>query len=116
MVVAIAWSVFATSGEPFSTARLLLVALTGLAVIAAAAGARARHPLPAPTVASGAVAIWVALIGAVVAFQLANFLHHPRQTYPTISSLLNLVLDSHPLRAGGFALWLALGWYLLRRR
>lgn len=115
MTVALAWSVLATSGEPFTMQRGLLVALSGLAVIVATAGGRATHRRPAP-VASGAVAVWVALLGAAMAFQLANLFHQPRPTYPTISSLLNLAFQSHAARAGGFALWLALGWYLLGRR
>lgn len=59
--------------------------------------------------------IWSLLVTVTVAWILAIFFSHPRETYPTLSHLMNITFENYPLRVGGFVAWLALGWYLLRR-
>lgn len=60
--------------------------------------------------------VWVIAIGAAVAWQLWNYLNSPRSDHPTISHLLDGLI--HPAGIGrgvGFAIWLAVGWYVVTR-
>jgi hypothetical protein len=60
--------------------------------------------------------VWATAIGAAVAWQLWNYVNSPRSDHPTISHLLDGLV--HPAgigRGAGFAIWLAVGWYLVTR-
>jgi hypothetical protein len=125
IVVFVIYAAIATSFKPFTLAMLITVAIPS-AVVLTVAVARgwlrprlATEPSGAPhrlnrTDAVG-LAIWLVLIAVALGFQLAMFVSNPRSTYPTLSSLLAGVFDTRVLRAGAFALWLWLGWYLLDR-
>lgn len=111
LVLAYGW--WATALPPFALAST--VAVVGAGVAAMVVGSRYRRP-PAearPRVAD--VAIMVVLLGALAAWQLAAYLQHPRNQHPTLSSLTNMALDAHPVRALAFTVWL-LGAALLARR
>ncbi len=58
------------------------------------------------------MAVLVAL-GAL--WQLAAYLQHPGEAHPTLSSLANALLDSHPARAAAFVLWIIASLWLSRR-
>ena len=74
---------------------------------------------PANRSVSGArtrgVAVWLVLAVALGAWQLASYLQSPRDEHPTLSSLTNAALDSHPARAAAFVAWLAGAAWLARR-
>jgi hypothetical protein len=42
-------------------------------------------------------------------WELVSFLQHPRSEHPTLSSLTNALLQSHPARALGLLVWLVAG-------
>ena len=76
-------------------------------------------PDPAPVPAAGA-AVWAAVFVALGLWELAALLLQPSLTtdswaHPTISVLLDPILATHPGRAVVLSLWLASGWWLLRR-
>ena len=104
-----------TSGSGSSPQRPVAVALGGALVLAATSAAAPRPTPMTPGTWTAGLAGWAGLATALVAFQMANFLQSPRDTYPTVSSLINLVFETHAFRAAGFAVWLRLGWGLLRR-
>ena len=52
---------------------------------------------------------WVALAAAFCALELTELFSQPRSANPTLSSLTNTLLDSHPSKFVGYAGWLALG-------
>ena len=110
MVGAYAW--WAVALAPFSRAATVAVLLAGGA--AAAAGVRGRRS-PRPREDGRRVVAWAVLAAAVAALQLAAYLQQPRVDHPTISSLTNALLDSHPARAVAFVLWLAATVELARR-
>lgn len=67
-------------------------------------------------VSEGGVTLWLAVIAILVAVELASYFHSgPRADYPTISSGLNALLSHRPAKAAGFFVWLAIGWFLVRR-
>jgi hypothetical protein len=60
--------------------------------------------------------VWATAIGAALTWQFWNYFHSPRSDYPTISHLLDGLV--HPAGVGrgvGFAIWLAIAWYLVTR-
>ncbi|MFP3907810.1 MAG: hypothetical protein ACLFWR_12315 [Acidimicrobiales bacterium] len=120
IVGVVAYSVVVARIEPFT--RPSEVA-TGLGIVAIAAlavrtGWLRRGPIgPAPAPHGRhwnlAVGVWVLLIAAIGAFQLALFQSNPRETYPTLSSLASIAFAAWPARAAAIAAWIGLGIYLV---
>jgi hypothetical protein len=76
-------------------------------------------PDPAPVPAAGA-AVWAVVFVALALWELAALLLQPSLTtdswaHPTISVLLDPILATHLGRTVVLSLWLASGWWLLRR-
>lgn len=55
------------------------------------------------------LAVWAALLGALVAWELFAYVSSPRAAHPTLSSMSDYITGSHPARAVVFGLWLVLG-------
>jgi ABC-type nitrate/sulfonate/bicarbonate transport system permease component len=77
-------------------------------------GGTRRRPVGAAE-PSRALWPWVALAAAIAMWQLVAYLQGPRTDHPTLSSLTNALLDSHPARAVAFAAWLLTAAELARR-
>lgn len=65
------------------------------------------------------LALWSSLTAAVVAWELFALMRQPEwnrpsASTPTLSTLLDPALEHGPWRLGGWLLWLAVGWRLLR--
>lgn len=108
---AYAW--WAVGLAPFSAQATAAVVLAGVA--AAAVGRRQRRPTRSPGGDVPGMAPWAVLAAVVSAWQLAAYLQRPRADHPTLSSLANELLDSHPARAAAFLVWIAAAWWLARR-
>ena len=61
-------------------------------------------------------AVWIGLVALLGGWELVAYLSSPRHDHPTLSSISDQVMSTHPGRAVMFALWLALGWALFARR
>lgn len=111
-VAGYAW--WATGLRPFTRPALAATIGGGLASIALGA----RRPAPARAtrrpLRSGDI-VWAMLFVALACWELVFFFHHPRADHPTLSSLANSVLQSHPARALAFVVWLVVGADLARR-
>jgi hypothetical protein len=59
---------------------------------------------------------WLVIFGLLTVFEVAAYLSSPRRDHPTLSSMADALMNTHPGRAAVFALWLLLGWALLLRR
>jgi hypothetical protein len=59
---------------------------------------------------------WIALLGALATLEIVEYFSTPRQDHPTLSSIADDLMSTHPARAAMFALWLLLGWALLLRQ
>lgn len=103
------WAVGLTS---FSVEASIAVLAAGGA--AALVGTRRRRTAPVSGDAWGLVA-WGVVVATGAALQLSAYLQHPREDHPTLSSLTNALLDSHPARAAAFVVWLAATVELARR-
>jgi hypothetical protein len=114
------YSVAAGGLTRFSLPALVAVALPGLVGVVSAWSATAGAPAEAAALRAGGAAAWAALFVALGLWELTAWLLQPTLTtdspeHPTISVLLDPLLASHPGRSVGFAAWLALGWFLVRR-
>ena len=125
-VGAYAW--WAVDRAPFSNGAT--VAVVGAGLVAMTVGARERRTRPVeasdwqdrPVADTGTgagpvrgVVLWAGLAVAAAAWQLASYLQAPRDEHPTLSSITNGLLDSHPARALAFGLWLFAARGLARR-
>jgi hypothetical protein len=109
-VVAYGW--WATALPPFAVTTT--VAVVGAGVVAMAVGARNRWRAHPPLSTRDAV-VWTVLLGTLAAWQLTAYLQQPRSRHPTLSSLANTMLETHPARTLAFVAWLAGAACLARR-
>jgi hypothetical protein len=59
--------------------------------------------------------VWAVLFAALVAWELISFRLSPRVDHPTLSSIADWAMSTHPGRFAMFATWLAVGYWLFRR-
>jgi hypothetical protein len=111
-LVAYAW--WAVRLAPFSVRATAAIVLAGAAAMAVGRRRRLPRRSQADAAVSG-VAPWAGLAAVAGAWQLAAYLQHPRADHPTVSSLANELLDSHPARAAALLVWIAAAWWLARR-
>jgi len=118
-VGALLWAWFAGGARTFTRPAEVLTFLPGLAVLALTLRPSARSVRP---VGKGGVTPfrrwgvlpWIGVLVAIVGWELAELFSQPRHTHPTISSLTNSLLSTHPSRSLGYLAWLAVGWLLVR--
>jgi hypothetical protein len=116
VAAAASWSWFASGVRTFTRPAEVLTAVPVLVVLvltvwptAAPSGVRAG---PRPTWRN--LAPWVAVAVALVGWELSELFSKPRDAHPTLSSITNTLLGTHPSRFLGFLAWLLLGWLLVR--
>lgn len=107
-----AYGWWATGREPFTV--VAAVAVLGAGLGAMVLGQRRRSTLEVRPGLTGA-GLWLVLLGALAAWQQLAYLQAPRSDHPTLSSLANAALDTHPARALALVAWLAGGYRLARR-
>ncbi len=123
-VVVGAYCWFATDLRPFTAPIDAAVAVPSLIVAGlafrpqSAAGVGTRTSMGADREAAKwrDAAPWAVLFGLLAAFEVAAYFSSPRRDHPTLSSIADSLMNTHPGRAAEFALWLLLGWALLLRR
>jgi len=120
--VALAYSAVAVATEPWNWYSRVFTAIPGFAAVWYAVkrgwhrSAEERSAFRVDGPGAMSLMVWTLLVTLTASWVLAIFFSHPREVYPTLSHLMNIVFENYPLRVGGFFAWLALGWYLLRRR
>ena len=116
VVAAVAvYSWVAAGLRPFTLAEEVLVAIPALLVLVVAmrTSGPGRTGLP-DTPSRGSVAIWLGLVVIAAGWELNAYFSSPRSAHPTLSVIADDVMSVRPGRALVFALWLALGWVLVR--
>jgi hypothetical protein len=114
------YAVAAGGLDPFSWPAMVAVAGPGLVGVMSAWRPSPRPSAEAAPIHAGGAAAWAAVFVVLALWELGALLLQPSLTtssplHPTISVLLDPALGSHPGRSVGFATWLALGWFLVRR-
>jgi hypothetical protein len=99
--------------SPFTWPAVVSTIIGGLAVFIAAW----RGPTTSTTTPASRqdLVAWVLWLAAVTGWELWALSMHPRSSHPTLSSLLNNLLETHPGRSVALLVWLGLGWWLARR-
>jgi hypothetical protein len=115
VLAAYAWWVVGLT--PFTNRMLVAVVGPGAvfvvyALVSVARARRGRRKQPL-TRGWGWLA-WVVAILLLGAWQLFTLFHSPRETYPTVSYLINQVTAHRPLRTVMYLLWVAFGVELMR--
>lgn len=105
-----AW--WAVSLPAFSATATTVVLLAGGAAVVWGAGKDRRRR---PEVEPRRAVPWALLAVVGGLWELAAYLQHPRDEHPTLSSLANALLDSHPARSAALVLWLVATSELSRR-
>jgi hypothetical protein len=109
-LVAYGW--WATSLRPFSVAAT--AAVVGAGAVAIAWGMSQRNP-PSRSYERADVGRWLVLAAILGVWQMAAYVQEPRSGHPTLSSMANVVLEPHFVRALTCALWLILAMRLAAR-
>jgi hypothetical protein len=118
IVVALVYSWIASRLRPFS--HPMEVAVSIPLVIAAIVIFRSRRRLDAARDAGEPVCrrgtwVWVVLVASLLAWELVSYRMSPRVDHPTLSSIADAVIGTHPSRFAMFVAWLAAGYWLFRR-
>ncbi len=110
---AVTYAWWATGLSTFTLPSTLAVVGAGVAAMAFGLRAGGRHTrvhLRRPDMVA-----WGVLFIVLSAWELTAFVQAPRAEHPTLSSLADAVLDTHPARVLAFLVWLAGAAGLARR-
>ena len=111
LVGGLAYSWIASGLRPFTHPEEIAVAIP----LAVAGIAVLRVRVDAVDAARRGTWVWGALFAALVAWELVSYRLSPRVDHPTLSSIADWAMSTHPGRFGMFAAWLAVGYWLFRR-
>jgi uncharacterized membrane protein len=120
VVAALVWSWFASGVRTFTRPAEAFTFIPALAVLLVTLRPRRQAKRPErrhekPYDVRG-VLLWAGLLAAVLSWEMFQLFSKPREHHPTISSLLNSLISTHPSRFAGYLLWLAAGVLLARDR
>lgn len=109
LIIAVAGFCWVAAGlRPFTSLMYAVVAAS-IAGVGALAW-RNRDGRVRPRIVRRDAAAWVILLGLLAVVETEAYLSSPRAEHPTLSSMVDAVMDSHPGRTAVFALWLLGGW------
>jgi hypothetical protein len=111
VAAALVYSWIASGLRPFTSPEEIAVAIplvvSGIVVLR-------MHPPPTDAPRRGTW-VWVALLVALLAWELISLRLSPREDHPTLSSIADWAMSVHPGRFAFFAVWLGVGYWLFRR-
>jgi hypothetical protein len=111
-LVAYAWLLAGTA--PFSTKALLGVLLPG-AVLGAIAYGRPPERIPPPdSVDVTGFSYWLICIALLLEWE-ASAVRDNSPSHPSLTDLINPLIDPHPIKTAAIVVWLLSGWALVRR-
>jgi hypothetical protein len=118
IAVALGYSWIASGLRAFTHPEAVAVSIP--LIIAGVALLRSRRRLDAETEAGETVTrpgtwVWVVLFALLLAWELVSVRLSPRVDHPTLSSIADAAMSTHPGRFLVFVGWLAAGYWLFRR-
>lgn len=116
VAVALALAVLAGRVASLTWPAALVVGIVGGVVVGVSLqrSQEGRRPAPERLDPVGAAA-WLALVVAILAWELIALLQGSTAEHPSLSILLDPLFDDHVVRSAAFLGWLSLGVYLSRR-
>jgi hypothetical protein len=120
LVAIIAYSVVVGGFARYSWPATVSVLLPGVVVLWISWRLPSRPSSDPGPIGSVGVVAWVSVFVGAAIWELITLLQQPSLSspsyaHPTLSTLTDPILASHPGRAIGLILWLSLGWFLVRR-
>jgi hypothetical protein len=112
--VIVGYALIAAVFRPLTMPAAVAVLIPGVLLLALRA-TRPVRPLPSGAVSPGAATLWLGLAVAGAAWWLVALLWGNDPQHPTLSLLLDPILETYPARVLGYALWLAAGRWLVTR-
>jgi hypothetical protein len=111
----LAYSWFAAGTVPFTTNALLIVLLPG-AVLAVIAYARPPRRIPPPDrLDLNGFSYWAIAVTVLFEWEASAFKDGAPWWHPALTTLIDPVLGTRPVKAAGILVWLLAGWGLVRR-
>lgn len=119
VIGAVAVALLGASFQTHSWPATIMVLIPTAVVLAFAVRRPTATTEPTPRLRRGVV-LWSVLVGATLLWEAYAFVRQPdwslpSHDYPTMSTLLDPVLERGPLRIVGWLIWLGVGWRLVAR-
>ena len=116
LAAAACWSWFASGVRTLTRPAEVLTFVPALAVLVLTLRPKARFTAGVAVARSPRRTLlpWLLAVIAIVGWELSELFSQPRQGHPTLSSITNALLSTHPSRFLGFLAWLLLGWLMVR--
>jgi hypothetical protein len=110
-----AYSWFAAATVPFTRNALLIVLVPG-AVLVGIAYIRPPKRIPPPErLDLTGFSYWAFAVGALLEWEASAFKDGAPSWHPALTTLIDPVLGTRPVKAAGILIWLLAGWALVRR-
>ncbi|GAA0949645.1 hypothetical protein [Virgisporangium aurantiacum] len=110
-MVIVAYALAAGFCRPLTVPALAAVLLVGVPLV----WLGVRRAPAVPAVSGRTVAVWSGVAAVGVALELALRLGPNNTAWPTLSTLLDPLLETYPGRVAGYLLWLGAGAWLVRQ-
>jgi hypothetical protein len=110
-----AYSWIAASTVPFTRNALLVVLLPGAVVAVLAYGRPVRRIPPPDSIDVAGFSYWAVCIIALFEWEASAFRDNSLWWHPSLTALIDPMLDARPVKAAGILVWLLTGWALVRR-
>ncbi len=105
----------ASAAAPFSGRALVSVLVPGAALGVIACG-RPPERIPAPDRPDvTGFSYWAICIAATLEWEASAFRSGSHPWHPSLTELIDPLIQPHPVRSGAFLVWLLAGWALVRR-
>jgi hypothetical protein len=115
VAAALAYSWIAAGLRPFTHPEAVAVAIPIIVAGIATLRSGARAGDAAVPESRRGIWVWRGLLGAFLVWELIAYRSSPRVDHPTVSSIADAVMSTHPGRFAMFAIWLAVGYRIFRR-
>jgi len=111
----IAYSWFAAGTRPFSVNALLIVLVPGAALFVIAYVRPPKRIPPPDRLELTRFSYWAIAVGALFEWEASAFKDGAPSWHPALTTLIDPVLGTRPVKAAGILIWLLAGWALVRR-
>jgi hypothetical protein len=111
----IAYSWFAAGTEPFTISALLIVLVPGVALFVIAYVRPPKRIPPPDRLDLTGFSYWAIAVGALFEWEASAFKDGAPSWHPALTTLIDPVLGTRPVKAAGILIWLLAGWALVRR-
>ena len=109
------YSWFAAGTEPFTISALLIVLVPAAALFVIAYVRPPKRIPPPERLHLTGFSYWAISVGALFEWEASAFKDGAPSWHPALTTLIDPVLGTRPVKAAGILIWLLAGWALVRR-